>query len=97
MKKQAFDELVASIREVGEIRRGVIKPSRSFEFAPDDVKTIRERLKKSQSQFAMMIGVPVATLQNWEQGRRKPEGPARALLRVAAKNPEVVARALSGK
>ena len=41
-----------------------------------------------------MIGVSVATLQNWEQGRRKPEGPARALLRVAAKNPQAVMEAL---
>ena len=42
-----------------------------------------------------MIGVSVATLQNWEQGRRRPEGPARALLRVAAKNPQAVARVLA--
>jgi putative transcriptional regulator len=97
MKKVMFDELLTSIREAGEIRRGVRKPSRSFDFAPDDVKAIRNRLKKSQAEFAMMIGVSVATLQNWEQGRRTPEGPARALLRVAAKNPEVVAKALTGK
>jgi putative transcriptional regulator len=42
-----------------------------------------------------MIGVSVATLQNWEQGRRTPEGPAKALLKVAAQNPEAVAEALS--
>jgi putative transcriptional regulator len=42
-----------------------------------------------------MIGVSLATLQNWEQGRRRPEGPARALLKVAAENPEPVAAALS--
>ncbi|HYO76189.1 MAG TPA: hypothetical protein VE010_06960 [Thermoanaerobaculia bacterium] len=42
-----------------------------------------------------MIGVSVATLQNWEQGRRQPEGPARALLVVASKAPEVVAKALA--
>jgi putative transcriptional regulator len=41
-----------------------------------------------------MIGVSVATLRNWEQGRRRPEGPARALLKVAAANPEMVAAAL---
>jgi putative transcriptional regulator len=44
-----------------------------------------------------MIGVSVATLQNWEQGRRAPDGPALALLRVAAKNPKAVAEALHGK
>jgi len=49
----------------------------------------------SQEEFTGMIGVSVATLQNWEQGRRRPEGPARALLRVAAKNPQAVAEALA--
>lgn len=53
------------------------------------------KLEKSQEEFALMIGMSVATLQNWEQGRRRPEGPARALLRVAAKNPQAVAKALA--
>ncbi len=65
------------------------------ELAPVDVKAVRRRLGKSQSEFACMIGVSVSTLQNWEQGRRRPEGPARALLRVAAANPEAVAAALA--
>jgi putative transcriptional regulator len=95
MKKNDFDNLTASIREAGRIRRGAAKPSRVTEFAPVNVKAIRRRLGKSQSQFAHMIGVSVATLQNWEQGRRRPEGPARALLRVAATNPEAVAAALA--
>ena len=59
------------------------------------VKAIRQRLGKTQSEFARMIGVSISTLQNWEQGRRRPEGPARALLKVAAKNPEAVAAALA--
>jgi putative transcriptional regulator len=50
----------------------------------------------SQTDFAMMIGVSVATLRNWEQGRRTPEGPALALLRVAAKDPRAVVAALHG-
>lgn len=95
MKKKDFDNLVAGIREAGRIRRGAAKPSRVTEFAPVNVKAIRRRLGKSQAQFAHMIGVSVATLQNWEQGRRRPEGPARALLRVAATNPEAVAAALA--
>lgn len=95
MKKQDFDELVESVREAGAIRRGDAKPSRVSEFAPLDVKAIRRRVGKSQVAFARMIGVSVATLRNWEQGRRRPDGPARALLRVAAANPEVVAAALS--
>ena len=95
MRKKDFDNLVASIREAGRIRRGEAEPSRVSEFAPVDVKAIRQRLRKSQAEFARMIGVSVATLQNWEQGRRRPEGPARALLKVAAINPEAVAAALA--
>ena len=94
MNKKQFDQLAASVRQAGAIRRGEMKPSRVTEFAADDVRAIRQRLDKSQSEFALMIGVSVSTLQNWEQGRRVPEGPARALLRVAAKNPKAVARAL---
>ncbi len=95
MKKKDFDNLVASIREAGRIRRGEAEPTRVSEFAPVDVKAIRQRLRMSQAEFARMIGVSVATLQNWEQGRRRPEGPARALLKVAAINPEAVAAALA--
>jgi putative transcriptional regulator len=95
MKKEMFDELVASVRQAGKIHRGEAKASRTFGFSPEDVRKIREKLHKSQSEFAQMIGVSVATLQNWEQGRRQPEGPARALLVVASKAPTVVAKALS--
>lgn len=94
MKKKDFENLVASIREAGRIRRGETKASRVTEFAPVDVKAIRQRLGTSQAEFARMIGVSVATLRNWEQGRRRPKGPARALLKVAATNPEMVAAAL---
>jgi putative transcriptional regulator len=94
MKKKDFDNLVASVQQAGKIRRGEMKPSRLTELAPVDVKAIRQQLGKSQSEFARMIGVSVATLQNWEQGRRRPEGPARALLKIAAENPEAVSAAL---
>ena len=95
MKKKDFDKLAASIRQAGRIRRGQAKPARVTEFAPLDVKAVRSRLGKSQAEFARMIGVSIATLQNWEQGRRRPLGPARALLRVAANNPKAVAAALA--
>jgi len=65
-----------------------------FEIKPPEIKTVREKLNVSQNDFALMIGVSVRTLQNWEQGRRKPEGPAKALLRVAARNPNAVFDAL---
>ena len=95
MKQKDFDRLVASVKEAGAIRRGELKSSRVTHFDPEDVRAIRVQLKKSQEEFALMIGVSVSTLQNWEQGRRRPDGPARALLRVAAKNPRAVARALA--
>ena len=97
MKAAAFQELVTSIRQAGRIRRGTLKPSRVTEFRPAAVKSVRGKLGASQAEFALMIGVSVATLRNWEQGRRTPEGPALALLRVAAKNPKAVADALHGK
>ena len=95
MKKQLFDELVQSVREAGAIRRGEKAASRRFVFEAADVRAIREKLNKSQTEFAQMIGVTVSTLQNWEQGRREPQGPARALLVVASKAPEIVAKALA--
>lgn len=96
MKRDAFDRLVRSVRQAGRIRRGLAKASRALAFAPEDVKGIRSKLGKSQTEFAMMIGVSVATLRNWEQGRRTPDGPALALLRVASAEPKAVARALRG-
>jgi len=95
MRRDAFERLVRSVRQAGRIRRGA-KASRAFAFAPADVKAIRSRLGKSQPEFALMIGVSVATLRNWEQGRRTPEGPALALLRVASAEPKAVTRALRG-
>jgi putative transcriptional regulator len=95
MRNKDFDKLAASVKQAGKIKRGKLKPSRTFFFKPADIKAIREQLGKSQSEFALMIGVSISTLQNWEQGRRQPEGPARALLKVAAENPEAVMEALS--
>ena len=58
------------------------------------VRAIRERLAMSQTTFARLFGISIDTLQNWEQGRRQPEGPARMLLRVIDREPEAVRRAL---
>lgn len=97
MKAEAFQELVASVRQAGRIRRGAMRASRVTAFKPADIKAVRKKLRASQSEFALMIGVNVSTLRNWEQGRRVPEGPALALLRVASKNPAAVAEALHGR
>ena len=90
MKKETFESLLESVRQAAEIKRGSRKPSRQFKFGPLDIKAIRQKLHASQSELALMMGVSVATLQNWEQGRRRPLGPARALLRVAARNPKAL-------
>ncbi|MFZ5949287.1 MAG: NadS family protein [Candidatus Rifleibacteriota bacterium] len=94
MKDSDFNNLVASIKEAGKIHRGEMKPSRVFEITPLDVKQIREKLHKTQQEFALMIGISVATLRNWEQGRRRPEGPAMVLLKIAQTNPELISQAL---
>jgi putative transcriptional regulator len=94
MEKNKFDQLVESIKQAGKIKRGELKPTREFNYTPADIKEIRLKMKKSQAEFALMIGVKVSTLQNWEQGRRFPEGPARALLKIAAEKPRAVMEAL---
>ena len=63
-------------------------------FQPEELKAIRYKLNQSQAEFALMIGVSISTLQGWEEGRHRPDGPAMALLRVAAKNPKIVAKTL---
>jgi putative transcriptional regulator len=60
-----------------------------------DVKAIRQGLKMSQSEFARRFGFSIDSLQNWEQGRRFPDGYARVLLRVIERHPEVVEDALA--
>ena len=94
MKTDAFQELLTSVRQAGEIRRRARRPSRVTTFKPTDVVAVRTKLGATQPEFAMMIGVSVATLRNWEQGRRTPDGPALALLRVAERNPKAVFDAL---
>jgi putative transcriptional regulator len=60
-----------------------------------DVKAIRRKLGMSQSQFAASFGFGIDAVRNWEQGRRRPEGPARVLLKVIEHDPEAVRRALA--
>ncbi len=90
MKEELFNELVASVREGGAILRGKRAPSRQFVVDGTDIKRVRENYRLSQRQFASLLGISVATLQNWEQGRREPKGAARVLLQIAAKHPEAV-------
>lgn len=90
MKKEMFDELLESVKQGGAILKGKMRAPRTFNLDKPDVRGIRQRLGMSQSQFARVMGIRVSTLRNWEQGRRRPDGPARVLLGVAAIHPEVL-------
>ncbi|MGA3799393.1 NadS family protein [Pseudomonas fluorescens] len=94
MNKNLFDRLVNSMTEMDEIDRGERKPSREFQIDAVQVKAIREATGLTQENFAKKIDVAVGTLRNWEQGRRDPEGPARALLRAIHNDPKNVLAAL---
>lgn len=94
MKKQMFEELLGSVREAGAILRGQQNPSRRTVTRSSSVRVIRERTRLSQSEFAGLIGVSVKTLQNWEQDRRRPTGPANALLRIIEHDPVLAVKAI---
>lgn len=96
MEKAQFEELLQSVEEMDKISRGKKKASRVHKFPTPEVKAIREKTGLSQSRFALLMGVSVRTLQNWEQGHRAPQGPAVSLLRIFENNPEVAIRAIHG-
>jgi len=94
MKKELFDELLQSVKEAAAIERGQLKPARTFEVrTANDVVRVRGKLGLSQTKFARLPGISEDTLQNWEQGRRRPTGPAKVLLKVAARHPKVILEA----
>ncbi len=95
MKKAIFEELLKSVKQAGEIARGERKPSRTFKVDATTIKELRNRTKLSQPDFATLLGVEVSTLRNWEQSRREPTGPAKALLRAIRNDPEHVIKALA--
>jgi len=78
----------------GKGRNSPRKPSRRIEIRSSGIRAIREGTSLSQSEFARVIGVSVKTLQNWEQDRRHPSGPAAALLRIIAYEPQLAMKAI---
>ena len=91
MKKELFEQLTESLREAGQIKRGTLKPSRVFTVDPkNDLVKVRGKLGLSQTKFASVLGISTDTLQNWEQGRREPTGPAKVLLKIALKHPRLL-------
>jgi len=94
MNDKEFQKLVESVKQMGAIMNGEDVPHRRTVLSTVDVKELRERIGLTQNEFSGMIGVSIKTLQNWEQGRREPEGPAKALLRVVEREPQAVLNAL---
>ena len=91
-----FDDLMESVQQMDEIHRGERQPSREFTVNALQVKEIRKATGLTQARFAAMIDVQLGTLRNWEQGRREPTGPAKALLRAIHNDPKHVLEALAG-
>ena len=90
MNNRDFSKLIESIKQAGAIKRGEIPTYRATRLLTVDVQGIRVNLKLTQTAFANLIGVSPRTVQNWEQKRREPDGPAKALLQVAARHPKEV-------
>ena len=94
MDKTLFESLKQGLKEAIAIQRGELAPGRITKISSPDAKSVRTKIGLSQSEFAQLIGVKVATLRNWEQHRRQPTGPAAALLTIVEKEPEAALRAL---
>jgi putative transcriptional regulator len=82
-------EILEGIKEIKRFKEGEIELNARTLNEPSPAKTIRKKLKLSQSSFASLMGVSSRTIQDWEQGRRKPQGPAKSLLRIAEQHPEI--------
>lgn len=86
----AFERIKAGIEEMIAVERGEAKPARVTRIVVPDVAAIREKMGLTQEEFAIILGISPRTLQDWEQGRRQPRGPARSLLLVAMHDPQAV-------
>src|SRR6185436_292730 len=95
MNKKLFSELVESMTQMNEIVRGKRAPSRKFDIDANAIKALRAKIGLSQPKFAALLNVDVGTLRNWEQGRREPTGPAKALLTAISRDPTHVLKALA--
>ena len=97
MKTKELQEIVQSICAADSRRKMKNKPTPYYEYLPAAVKKLRKRFGVTQPRFALLIGVNLVTIQNWEQGKRKPSTAANALLRVLDKHPEAVIDAIHHK
>ena len=83
--KEFYEDLLQSVREMKENRR-----SKETVIPVSPVLAARRKTGLTQAQFAVLLGVSVRTLQDWEQGRREPSGAAKTLLRIAEQHPEAL-------
>jgi putative transcriptional regulator len=91
------DGRIVELRDGREIPLAPAQPAATTAAAQPAVRDLRRRAQLTQLEFAAKLGVPVETIRNWEQGKRAPRGPARALLTVIAHSPETVFAALSSE
>lgn len=93
MKSEDFKGILEGIADAAAFVRG--DRTRARVVAGPDVKAIRARAKMSQAQFARAYHLPIGTVKDWEQARRQPDAPARALLTAIERNPEEVMKLLA--
>ncbi|NRB42080.1 MAG: helix-turn-helix domain-containing protein [Pseudomonadales bacterium] len=92
IKRDIGKEILQGIAEIKDFKADKKALKTTELAAPSPPKVIRSKLQLSQSAFAGLMGVSIRTLQDWEQGRRAPQGPAIALLRIAEQQPDVFAK-----
>ena len=97
MNDELFQTLLTSVQQADAIISGKAAPARSSTFAEPEVKAVRAKTGLTQEKFALIVGVSKRTLENWEQGRRHPTGPARALLKILDADPVGAMKALQLK
>lgn len=94
MAEAAFQDVLESIHEAGQIWRGEREAADLTVISDPDVTAIRRSYEMTQMEFSTLLGVNVGTLRNWEQGRRIPQGPVRVLLRIAEEHPRIMLKTL---
>ena len=92
MKDEDFNGLMEGIEDATAFVQG--EQARARVVAGPDIKALRKRVKMTQAKFAKTYHLPLGTVKDWEQGRRQPDAPARALLTVIEDDPEAVQKAL---
>lgn len=104
MARRLFQALEASLEEAIAFHRGKAtlrthtwRLDPAPHFAPREIRRLRRKLRISQGVMATALNVSTATVQSWEQGRRRPEGPARRLLEVFARDPQALLRPARGR